>query len=241
MKKMLSKDRQDRILDLLSEKGRLSYHELTEKLNCSQATIRRDVEELEKKLSVFKISGGIELRRVNEDIELNYRKVKNISSKIKISKIASKLIKDNMTIFLDSGSTVEQLIPYIKDKNIKIVTNSISHMNKLSEFNIDVFILGGRFKKRTYALVGSTTIKQIQRFLFDISFIGANAVSKEIGYMTPDIEEATVKSTVIENSKISYILADKTKLSKESNVIFARYNECILITEEGTDDIHSNT
>ncbi|MDK9581685.1 DeoR family transcriptional regulator [Sneathia vaginalis] len=80
---MLSKQRQDKILDILREKGKISFTDLAKKLNTSYATIRRDCENLESFNLVTRISKGVELNEYKYDIDISYRQVKNISKKMK--------------------------------------------------------------------------------------------------------------------------------------------------------------
>lgn len=228
---MLKKDRQEKILNYLKEVGRASYDEIAKYIDISIATIRRDAKILVDNKMITQISGGLELRNIKSDIDIGYRMVKNIDKKRKLAKKAAKYIKANDLIYLDSGTTVSELIPYIKNMNVKVVTNGMMHLDSLIENNIETIVIGGILKPKTKSVVGSFAVEQVQNFSFDACFMGANAYSKALGYMTPDYEEAMIKKTVIENSKNVYILADSSKNNKESNVKFAKFDKCTLIDE----------
>lgn len=235
---MLSKQRQDKILDILREKGKISFTDLAKKLNTSYATIRRDCENLESFNLVTRISKGVELNEYKYDIDISYRQVKNISKKRKIAKRAAKFLKRGSFIFLDSGTTVNELIPYLKNLDIRVVTNGIMHLPKLIDNKVETILVGGRVKPTTRAIVSPEAIKQIKRYRFDYCFMGANAINEELGYMTPDPDEAEIKRAVIESSKVAFVLAEKSKCDKISNVRFSEYDKCIYIWEDN--DIHSN-
>lgn len=236
---VLSKERQDKIIEILREKDKVSFDELANVLHTSYATVRRDCEQLESLNLLTRISKGVELNEKKYDIDIEYRQIKNISLKRKIAKRASKFLKKDSFIFLDSGTTVNELIPYLKGLNIVVVTNGTMHLKKLMDNRIETIVLGGRVKSKTRSIVSPETIKQIKRYRFDACFMGTNAFSEELGYMTPDTDEAEIKRAVIECSKISYILAEKSKFNKISNVKFAEFDKCTYIGEDN--DLHSNT
>lgn len=231
MKKILQKERIEKILKLFDKNTYISYSFLEENMEVSSATIRRDVNLMESLGLINKIAGGIELRINDKDIDYSLRLTKNLSQKKKIAKKASKYLKKDEIIFLDSGTTILELIPYLKNMNITVITNCVSHLEKLYSLGIKNIIIGGNFKHKTKAIVGSIALESLNNYYFDKSFLGTNGID-ENGYTTPDIEEALIKKKVIQKSKTSIILADTSKINKISNVNFANINDCILITEK---------
>ena len=127
----------DIILNLLKEKKNVTIQELMDKLNVSEATIRRDLTFLEKKEKIKRVHGGAIL---NEPKEENIISKKSIHSteKEKIAKKASEFIMNNSIIYLDAGSTIEALIKYLKGKeNIIVITNGITHLEELNKYEIE--------------------------------------------------------------------------------------------------------
>ena len=78
-------------------------------------------------------------------------------------------------------------------------------------------------------------MKNIEKYRFDISFLGVNGVDIDKGLMTPDIKEAILKEKILEISDTTYILADKEKFGMSSSVKFGNVENCILITDDFTD------
>ena len=116
--KMFEIERHEIILKKLEEKGRLSYEEIEEFLNVSIATIRRDINKLEGRDLLSKVSGGIVAKRkINFEPEINIKFEENVEAKKKIAKRAAKLVKKGDFIFLDAGSTTYYMIEYLKNKN----------------------------------------------------------------------------------------------------------------------------
>lgn len=232
MSKSLQKERLDIILKMVKENDYVKYSDLEEKLKISIATIRRDVLKLESQGKINRISGGIEYKNMNLDEDYNIRVNKNSEKKKIIAKKASRYLKPEQLIFLDAGTTVFEMIPYLKNLNVRVVTNGVEHINELLKYGISFMLLGGEVKPKTKAIIGVNTIKELKKYKFDISFIGANAIDEEFGYSTPDIEEALIKEEVINNSKKAFILADTSKLNNISRVKFSDLKNAILITEK---------
>ena len=93
-------------------------------------------------------------------------------------------------------------------------------------------MIGGNVKLNTKAIVGSHAVKCLSKFRFDKCFIGTNGVDLNAGFTTPDCEEASIKSCAIDNSKMSFVLADTSKFNEVSFVKFSELNKCIIITNK---------
>ncbi|WP_064605596.1 DeoR/GlpR family DNA-binding transcription regulator [Streptobacillus moniliformis] len=232
MSKNLQKERFDLILKMVKENDYVKYTDLEKKLNISIATIRRDVIKLETQGKLNRISGGIEYRNPNLDEDYYIRSVKYSEKKRVISKKASKYVKPNTLIYLDAGTTVFEIISYLKNMNVIVVTNGVEHINELIKNEISFILLGGEVKPKTKAIIGVTAMKQLEQYNFDLAFMGTNAVNEEFGFSTPDIEEAIIKEKAISKSQKAIVLADSTKLNNISRVKFADFKDAILITEK---------
>lgn len=230
---MLGIERQNYIIRLLEEKKFLRLSELVEQLRASEATIRRDLNTLERKGRLLRVHGGAKLlSKLIHEKGMSEKKNLHLQEKQKIAKLASKYLEDGQKIYLDAGSTVEALIPYLEEKkNIEIVTNGYSHLSHLLAKGIPTYLIAGRVKEKTQSLVGARAVLSLRDFYFDIAFLGANSMNEET-FMTPDPEEAIVKEAVVRKANKSYILADRSKWGQEPGIVFAGKEDVILITEE---------
>ena len=165
----------------------------------------------------------------------NIKFEENTEAKKRIAKKAAKLVKKGDFIFIDAGSTTYYMIEYLKNKNITVVTNGLMHLDKLIQCKIKTIIIGGEVKPTTRAVVGIEALKNIEKYRFDISFLGVNGVDIDKGLMTPDIKEAILKEKILKISEITYILADKEKFGVSSSVKFGNVEDCTLITDELAD------
>lgn len=228
---MLTTERHAIILQLLLEKHSITLQDIMEVLPISESTVRRDLVELEQAGELERVHGGAV--HVNKKLtEAGYveKSVKNIQDKRQIGQIAASLIQKGDCLYLDAGSTVIQLIPYLQDKEVVVVTNGLTHVEELMKYNITTYVTGGKIKSTTKALVGPQTIESLRAYRFDKCFLGANGFSTEYGYTTPDPEEACVKHMASSLSKVTYVMAD---CSKDELVSFSKMmslDEAVLIT-----------
>ncbi|KAA1042407.1 DeoR/GlpR transcriptional regulator [Macrococcus equipercicus] len=212
---MLTIERHDMILSLLSTHDVVSLQLLMDETNSSESTIRRDLSSLEDEGKLIRIHGGA--KRVVEkhrDMALAVKTTKFVAEKNDIAKQAAALVQDNDCIYLDAGSTTLAMIPYLNQQHITVVTNGLTHVPPLVEQGIEVYMVGGYVKSSTYAHVGVQARLMLDAFSFDKAFLGANGVDLMQGLTTPDLEEAAIKSSAIKKSRKSYFLVDDSKFNE---------------------------
>lgn len=229
---MLTEKRHEIILSLLNKKNFVSLKEILKATNSSESTIRRDLKSLEIENKLKRVHGGAKsLSRNSIEASYNEKSSLNIDEKKSIALLASTLIEDGDCIYLDGGTTTYSLIEFLSTKkDILVVTNGIHHINALLDNNIKCFMVGGNLKQSTRVVLGSEAINFLNKFRFDKAFLGTNGAHCELGFTTPDIEEASIKEAAIKLSKESFILCDSTKINAVSFVKFADINQCTLIS-----------
>lgn len=230
---MLITERHRLILDYLKEKENVKVHELVELTKSSESTLRRDLDQLEKQNYIKRVHGGASLlQRKREEPSMIEKSTQNLKEKNILAKYAAQLIKVGDCVYLDAGTTTYQMIQYLDQENIVVVTNGIDHLDALLEKDISTYIIGGYVKKVTKAMIGSNAYESIQNYRFDKSFIGTNAIHHELGFTTPDPEEAQLKAKAIYLSRESFVLADHTKFGEVSFSEFAKLHQAKIITNE---------
>lgn len=241
---MLTEKRHEIIINLLEEKGIVKLGDLVKEVDTSESTIRRDLTYLEEQGLLQRVHGGAKLINENSK-EPTYKEktFKNIQNKKDIARYASKFIEDNDTVFLDAGTSTYEIIPYLKDKNVFVITNGLNHIDALIENNIECYMLGGRIKSTTKAVTGSDALKCLNKFYFDKAFLGTNGIDKNCGFTTPDTDEAVLKELAVNKSNKVFILADHSKFDTKTLVKFAELDEAIIITDKKSkiDDIKDIT
>lgn len=229
---MLTEQRHKIILNELKKKGIIRINEFVKILDTSESTIRRDLTYLESINALKRVHGGASLvkKRLAEP-SYGEKEVTNAEQKRKIAKYAAACIKDGDCIYIDAGTSTFEMIQYIDKKNVTIVTNGLEHINAIMKSNMCGYILGGKIKNTTRAVIGSDALKNIEKFRFDKCFLGINGIHFEHGYTTPDSEEAVLKQSAIRHSTENFVLADESKFGEVSFVKVADLEEACIITD----------
>lgn len=240
---MLTEERFAKILSILEHMGSVTVQQLMTELDASESTVRRDLNTLDANGQLVKVHGGAILKNTvysTIDDEVVHRKEQNREAKDKIARYAAGLITAEDFVYIDAGTTTERMIDYIANRQAVFVTNAIGHAKKLAEHGCKVYILGGEFKAVTEAIVGEEAVFTLDKYNFTKGFWGANGVSLQKGFSTPELKEAMVKRKSMENCRDCYILADESKFSQISSVTFAPFEKAIVITTELKQEIYKD-
>ncbi|GAA0604248.1 DeoR/GlpR family DNA-binding transcription regulator [Virgibacillus siamensis] len=228
---MLTTERHQTILNLLQDKQTITLQDIIDKTNASESTIRRDLSTLENNGELARIHGGATLtERKRKEYSITEKSAKNIQEKRAIAKHAASFVSDGDCIFLDAGTTTLQLIPFLKEKDVVVVTNGLTHLDALIENDIQTYLTGGLIKSKTSALIGPQAIQSLKNYRFDKCFLGVNGYHILYGYTTPDPDEAHVKYTASTMAKKSYVLADHAKYNQVSFAKIYDLSDAALIT-----------
>ena len=230
---MLAEERFREIQKYVESHGTVTVQELTDLLNTSESTVRRDLTELHKRGTLIKVHGGATTVGTSvrtRDEELSVRRDRNTEEKHKIAAYAAELIEADDFVYLDAGSSVDIMIDYLTQADAVYVTNSIGHAQKLLQKGFRVILIGGELKAITEAIVGADAISGLRKYNFTKGFFGTNGIHPDAGYTTPDIAEAMVKEKAMEQCRECFVLADATKINQISSVTFSAFEDAKLLT-----------
>lgn len=237
---MLTEERFSQILQLLEKKKAVTVAQFTEALGTSESTIRRDLNTLAQYGKLKKVHGGataIEKKAVTQEENVLTKSLKNIGEKSLLAEYGASVISNEDFVFLDAGTTTEKIIDFLPEGiAATFVTNGIVHAKKLIQRGFKAYVIGGQLKLSTEAVVGAQAINQLRGFNFTKAFLGTNGIDLDVGFSTPDIEEALVKQEVVKRSFVSYVLADSSKFGNISSVSYAEISQCCIVTEVEPDE-----
>lgn len=210
--------RQNEIYKQLKNSNFITIEEMALKLNVSEMTIRRDFLDMENQgLIVRGIGGAYPSRGLDEEVSIDEKKVKNINKKRQIANEAINFIEEDMTVFLDSGSTCYELSKKIKLKTFKhlnVITQDLSIINYLNGTpGINIIVLGGSLSNETNSMNGILTQLCLERLSADVAFLGAASISKDMKIFTPSENKILPKIEMVKNSKSSILIADSGKIN----------------------------
>lgn len=214
---MLTLERQEEILAILNENKSATVEELASELFVSGATIRRDLKDMEKQGLIKRSHGGAMLYKSSaDDSAFALREQENTSQKRIIAHLASKLVSNGNSLFLDSGSTTGFLIPKLNAFNVlSVTTTGLRNALLLSQTeNVKIFIPGGQILNHSNSILGSDTIDYISRMHADIAFMSCSGVDLQNGFTDTSTEQAKLKRQMRKNSKKVAMLVDSTKFNK---------------------------
>ncbi|MBR6108231.1 MAG: DeoR/GlpR transcriptional regulator [Clostridia bacterium] len=230
---MLAQERYQIILEYLGSEGTATVARLSELLGASEATVRRDLSALAKEGRLKKVFGGAasapQMGLFEEHV--SSREAVMFREKDLIAAYAATMIQDGDFVYIDSGTTTARMIPHLTNRRATYITNGVAHAYRLLREGFTVYLIGGRLRPETEAVVGTEAIRSLLKYNFTKAFMGTNGITVDEGFSTPDVDEAGVKSAAIERSFVSFVLADHTKFNRAFPVTFARVNACCVLTD----------
>ena len=211
---MLAELRMEAILAELEKEQAVSVAHLCRVTGASEATIRRDLNELARRGKLNKVHGGaLPIREEfrGEELDMDVKRELHTPEKQRIARYAAGLIRDDDVVYLDAGSTVMHMVEHIRATRATFVTNSIECAQRLPRRGLRSYVLGGVLKPGTLAVIGGEAMEALKRYNFTKAFLGANGIAIGPGFTTPDPEEAMVKAAAAAHARQTWVLADSSK------------------------------
>ncbi|MCA2002330.1 MAG: DeoR/GlpR family DNA-binding transcription regulator [Chloroflexi bacterium] len=227
-KSLIPAQRRERILEYLAIHQIARSADLCKALEISEATVRRDLEWLEKKGVLERTHGGAVLnQRMAFEQEYQQRAQKNPEAKKKIGELAASLIEEGDVIFVNSGTTATQVLQHIRsDPRITVYTNNVNAALELGDPGFRYCLIGGEFQPRSYSLAGRFAIENLNQVYANKVFLGVDGISVKHGCTVPTDVEAEVVRRMIERTKGQVIvMADHSKWGVVSNFEVASIEE----------------
>jgi DeoR/GlpR family transcriptional regulator of sugar metabolism len=220
-------ERQTRIAHLVTARGRVRTAELVKELGVTDPTVRKDLAALQERGILKRTHGGAIALRPLSDRELAARASSSVEPKDRIGKAALQLFESGQSVFLDSGTTVDRiavalataLIAGAAPGGLTVVTTSLAVATSLAGApGVEHLLLGGRVVLARGSVVGPVTLSTLEPLTFDMAILGASGFAAP-GVTAADIDEAQIKSAVLDRSRRAVVAADHTKVGA---VDFAR-------------------
>lgn len=238
---MLKEERHQKILNEIKRSSKVLSSELSINLEVSEDTIRRDLKELSQQGLIRKVHGGAVLHETASYIPMDYedRGTYAFEEKKVIAQKAISLLKDDMLIFIDGGTTNQEIAKQLpNDLKISVMTNCLPvALELLNKSNVHTYFLGGAILSGVPITVGTDTINILNEVNADIFFMGTRSLSIEKGLTDIDRTEVLVKRKMAERSEHVVSVATSEKLNTVQNFnIIAIENLTHLITELNPDN-----
>jgi len=213
---------------------------LSAMLDVSEATIRRDLERLEKRGDLERTHGGaIRNQRVSLEEDYAQRTQQFPDEKRWIGALAASMIEDGDVVFINSGTTSTELIRHISpNPNITVITNNLVAALEVGASDLNLIVLGGAFQSISNSVGGRFAMENLERIYADKAFISVDGISFKYGCTFPTSEEAEVARRMIERTRGPItVVADQAKWGMVSNFEVLRVDQIDrLIIDEGLDE-----
>lgn len=227
---MSRNERLNQILGMVAKTGSLDVEKAAETLKVSVATIRRDFDALADKQLVNRTHGGVQATGAAYDLPLRYKTAKGASGKVDIAKAAAAMVSRGAVIGLNGGTTTTEIAralassPHLANQDgsiaLTVVTNAINIATEMVVHpQIKVVVTGGVARPHSYELIGEYAAGVLEGLVFDIAFLGVNAVDAEVGATAVHEGEARINQLIAERAKKVYVVSVSEKIG---NRAFAR-------------------
>lgn len=237
---MIDNERYTQILNILEKKKKVTVNGLVKTLYVSPATVRRDLCEMAKRGLIKRVHGGaISYASTSQESSIIIRENANKQEKQMICSKALSFIKNSQSIFLDSSSTVSNLVDYLNERKfLTIITTGLTSASLLSSKTpFTIFIPGGFIHSQTNSIQGTSTLETIKNLHTDLFIFSCSGLSLRGEVTESNLEQSEVKKTMARNSSFKILLVDSSKIGKtylSSSVALEDID--VIITDKKVDD-----
>jgi len=212
---MFGEERHEQIIKLLGDGHMVAVSEIAKRLYVSEATVRRDLNALEKEGLVRRVYGGAVLVGANRDVPLMMRENEELEAKQKIGRIAASLVRENDVILMDASSTVYNMIPYLRDyKNLIVITSGVKAAVALGERHIKTYLTGGRMIDNSFSLIGSQTEDFVRNLNVDTLFFSCRGVTEDGRMTDSSVQEAQLRRLMMKHAKRKVFMMAGKKIGR---------------------------
>jgi DeoR/GlpR family transcriptional regulator of sugar metabolism len=236
--KALAPQRWENLRALIRDSGVSRIEDLCRQLHVSAATVRRDLDQLERNGSIRRVHGGaVSVESRLEEAGFEDKTALAMREKRRIAEAALAFVGAGETIYLDGGSTVLELARLLRERtNLTVVTNSLHAAHELAGRGPRLIVIGGELRRLSQTLVGPLTRLLLQELHLDKAFMGTIGFAAQEGLTTTDPSEAFTKKAVMAQSRQVIVLADGSKAGKVSFASAGRWEDVqVLITDKKPD------
>lgn len=230
---MLKEERLRIILREINLHNKVLSTDLSELLQVSEDTVRRDLKELTEAGLITKVHGGA----ISNSLVTPFQQEETVygsEAKKVIAEKAISLLKKDQVILIEGGTTI-QVFARVTPKNLNLHFFTISPQTAIAlaeNEDATVNTIGGRLHKDSYLHTGADVVSQLKDIRANICFLGANGFSVEQGLSDIDWEIVQAKKAMIQSSKTIIVMCISEKLNSNRKFIVSSAEKIdYLITE----------
>lgn len=227
---MTQQQRLNLVLELVSERGNVSIAEVSEALDVSTATVRRDLNLLADQRLITRTHGGASALGSGYELPLQYKIARQADAKVAIAKAVADLVQPGSSVGINGGTTttevaralgrLDRLQVQSDVPGVTIVTNALNVAYEMSvREHVKIVVTGGVPRRQSYELIGSLVGSALRDFSLDLAVLGVDGLSGKFGATTMHEGEAEASRQLASVANTVVVAADSTKMGRRT---FAR-------------------
>ena len=208
--------RHQMIVQALRQRSPVLVGELAIALGCSEMTVRRDLESLERSGGLRRIHGGATSVFLSaEETPYGIRALESCEAKAAIGAAAASLLADGETVILDGGTTAMEVARALRNRRMTVMPLALRPVFELHECpGIKLLLPGGEVRPGELSLTGSLTEPSFSQLRFDTCVMGPTGIDAKAGVTTHLLAETAVKRAAAKASQRVVAVADSSKLGR---------------------------
>lgn len=231
--------RLNQIVAAVVEQVQVDVATLADRFGVSEATIRRDLQLLERQQLVSRTHGGASTHGAFNDLPIGYKESQELAEKRRIARAALQFLDGARVIGMTGGTTVFEFARLLPGRNgLTAVTNALNVASSLiTSPGLRVFAAGGEVRASSQETVGPSAEAFLADYHIDVSFVGVDAVDPDAGLTNYDPLGARVNGVMRARSRRTVVLADATKLGRTALAGVCRIEDVdVLVTDTRAPD-----
>ncbi len=237
--------RWNELLELLAAEGQLQVEEAAKALGVSEATVRRDLDELARQQMLTRIRGGAVAQGVTYDLPLRYKSERHPSEKQRIAAVAAGLVRPGQITGLNGGTTTTEvaralatrsdLNSQVPPPSLTVVTNALNIATELAvRQHIKIVTTGGVARPQSYELTGPLATGVLEQVALDVAILGVDGIDAVAGATAHHEGEASINRLMARQAAKVVIAADSSKVGRRAFARICTAREIdVLVTDAG--------
>jgi len=228
--------RRQKIMAQLLDRKHVTVKELASSMDVSGATVRRDLKALANEEDLQLVHGGATLPH-QKDFSFRAKQLRATDEKRIIGRLATALVMDGDQVFLDSGTTCSEMVPYLKKLHaLTVLANSARLALELNAPGLSIFLIGGEYRPDRMDTVGPMAMSTLNQVRGYAAFIGADGLSMDFGPSASDVASAHLHRIVIQNAREAVLLVDSSKFGCASLFQIVDWSHIDKVVTDGEPD-----
>jgi DeoR/GlpR family transcriptional regulator of sugar metabolism len=211
----------------------------------SEATVRRDLDELARQQMLTRIRGGAVAQGVTYDLPLRYKSERHPSEKQRIAAVAAGLVRPGQITGLNGGTTTTEVARALATRSdlnsqvpspaVTVVTNALNIATELAvRQHIKIVTTGGVARPQSYELTGPLATGVLEQVALDVAILGVDGIDAVAGATAHHEGEASINRLMARQAAKVVIAADSSKVGRRAFARICTAREIdVLVTDAG--------